>query len=142
MSAKIFADTNIHVYCHTSSADAKETSKRDMALKWLDECPWVISTQVIREFANVMMGKGKRTATETESHVEDMIEIAELVVEEDLWLIRKAFEIHRAYGYSYYDSLVIAAALSAECEILLSEDMQHGQLIENTLKIVNPFAPK
>jgi len=139
MSVRTFADTNIHIYSHTSSANPKEISKRDIALKHLDECLLVISTQVIREFSNVMMGKGKRTAEETEAHVESMIEIAELIVEEDLQLIRKAFKIHKTYGYSYYDSLIISAALKADCKILLSEDMQNGQVIEGTLTVINPF---
>ncbi len=47
--------------------------------------------------------------------------------------------IREKYRYSYYDSLVISAALYANCTVLYSEDMQHGQIIENKLKIVNPF---
>ncbi|MCL2047836.1 MAG: PIN domain-containing protein [Defluviitaleaceae bacterium] len=139
MSVRTFADTNIHVYAHTYSLNPLDISKRNIALKYLDECRLVISTQVIREFVNVMAKKGKRTVSEMEEHTERIVEVAELVVEEDLQLIRKAFVINGAYGYSYFDSLIIAAALKADCEILLSEDMQHGQLIEGTLKIVNPF---
>jgi len=47
-----------------------------------------------------------------------------------------SFETTR-YGFSYYDSLIIASALECECSVLFSEDMQHGQIIESTLKIVN-----
>ena len=43
-------------------------------------------------------------------------------------------------GYSHYDSQIIAAALAADCSVLYSEDMQHGQLIDGRLTIVNPFA--
>ncbi|MEI6154767.1 MAG: DNA-binding protein, partial [Deltaproteobacteria bacterium] len=43
------------------------------------------------------------------------------------------------YQYSYYDSLIISSALEKKCQILYSEDMQDGQTIEKTLKIVNPF---
>lgn len=42
-------------------------------------------------------------------------------------------------GYSHYDSQIIAAALACDCAVLYSEDMQHGQLIDGTLTIVNPF---
>ena len=53
-------------------------------------------------------------------------------------LYRRALEIQTRYGYGFYDSLIIAAALEAGCQHLLSEDMQHGQQIEQ-LRIVNPF---
>jgi predicted nucleic acid-binding protein len=43
------------------------------------------------------------------------------------------------YRFSFYDSLIIATALEASCTTLYSEDMQHGQLIENKLLIINPF---
>jgi len=44
------------------------------------------------------------------------------------------------YGYSWWDSLVLSAALGNGCSILYSEDLQHKQIIENSLEIVNPFA--
>ena len=47
--------------------------------------------------------------------------------------------IRSKYQYSYYDSLIIATALESKCNILYSEDMHHGQIIENSLKIINPF---
>lgn len=50
-----------------------------------------------------------------------------------------ALKVFEKYGYSIFDSLIIAAALEARCHTLYSEDMQHGQLIEGTLKITNPF---
>ncbi len=53
--------------------------------------------------------------------------------------IKKAIRIVDVYKYSWFDSLIIAAALESGCSVLLSEDMQHNQLIENKLTIVNPF---
>lgn len=51
----------------------------------------------------------------------------------------KAIDLHNRYKYSFWDSLILASALSSECEIVYSEDMQHDQLIEARLRIVNPF---
>lgn len=51
----------------------------------------------------------------------------------------KAIEIRGRYGFSYWDSLIVGTALLSGCSILYSEDMQHDQVIENTLKIINPF---
>jgi predicted nucleic acid-binding protein len=53
--------------------------------------------------------------------------------------IRKSAEIAVRYQFSNWDSLIIAAALLADCDILYSEDMQHKQVIDSTLTIVNPF---
>ena len=53
--------------------------------------------------------------------------------------IYKALDINNKYGYSYYDCLMLASALESNCDIILSEDMSNGQIIENKLKIINPF---
>jgi predicted nucleic acid-binding protein len=54
-------------------------------------------------------------------------------------LIFSAVKIHSKCKFSFFDSLIVAAALEENCDILYSEDMQDGQIIENTLKIVNSF---
>ncbi len=56
-----------------------------------------------------------------------------------VYTINHALQIHFKYLYSYYDSLIIAAALDCNCTILYSEDLKHNQIIENTLTILNPF---
>jgi len=53
--------------------------------------------------------------------------------------IRMSWEVKLKYHFSVYDSLIIASALEAGCEVLYTEDLQHNQLIENKLRIVNPF---
>ena len=61
------------------------------------------------------------------------------VVEIDLIKVVTALDINSRYGYSYWDSLVIATALNYDCSILYSEDMQHNQFSENNTRIVNPL---
>jgi predicted nucleic acid-binding protein len=53
--------------------------------------------------------------------------------------IEKAFVLSLKYGFSYWDSLIISSAIENGCNILYSEDMQHEQLIEKKLRIINPF---
>lgn len=53
--------------------------------------------------------------------------------------IRRALTITERYGFSIYDSLIVATALEAGCSTLYSEDMHHGQVIEERLTLVNPF---
>ena len=53
--------------------------------------------------------------------------------------IQSAIKLVEKYKYSYYDSLILSSALENQCKRLFSEDMQHGQSIENQLEIINPF---
>lgn len=53
--------------------------------------------------------------------------------------IHTALDIRERYGFSWYDSLIVAAALEAGCDTLYSEDMRNGQEIEGRLRIINPF---
>ena len=57
----------------------------------------------------------------------------------DTNVLIKAFELLQKYNFSYYDSLIVSSALENDCKILYSEDMQDGLLVENKLKIKNPF---
>jgi predicted nucleic acid-binding protein len=54
--------------------------------------------------------------------------------------IIQALALAKKYQYAYYDSLILASALSADCSILFTEDLQHKQMIETTLTICNPFS--
>lgn len=54
-------------------------------------------------------------------------------------IIFKSFKIMNKYQYNYWDCLIISAALKCDATILYSEDMQHNQVIDGKLKIVNPF---
>jgi predicted nucleic acid-binding protein len=53
--------------------------------------------------------------------------------------IHTALDIRERYSFSWYDSLIVAAALEANCDTLYSEDMQNSQVINGRLSIVNPF---
>jgi len=131
---KTFIDTNILVYAFTTN----EPEKREIALEFLDNCLPVISTQVIKEFSNVLLKKTNIDLQTIQETVNEIIDITD-VVSEEIALILASFDIHKRYKSSFYDSLIITTAIHSKCQILLSEDMQDGQIIEGTLKIVNPF---
>ena len=63
-----------------------------------------------------------------------------LVVPLTLDIVMKSWSIKTKYKFSYWDSLIIASALENNCSILYTEDMQDGQVIEESSKIVNPFS--
>ena len=133
-AARVFIDTNILIYIFSSD----ELDKKMKALEFLDDCQPVISTQILKEFSNVLLKKGKIMPINLKELLAEVIEIS-IVVNEETSLIIDSIDIHDRYKFSFYDSLIIATALSAECQILLSEDMQDGQLIEGRLKIFNPL---
>jgi predicted nucleic acid-binding protein len=80
----------------------------------------------------------KKTVPEVRESLKEIKSSSKLELVDDN-IIEQALFLHEKYLYSYFDSLMLSSALKADCSIIHSEDMQHGQIIENTLKIVNPF---
>ena len=133
MSGKIFLDTNIVVYLYSGDEPAKQTA----ALALIKQNP-VISTQVLSELANTMSRKFALpydVVAKAVAEVRDACTVIAVTAD----TIVQALSLAKKYQYSYYDSLILAAALSAGCETLATEDMQHGQVIEGGLEIHNPF---
>ncbi|HET9211844.1 MAG TPA: PIN domain-containing protein [Thermoanaerobaculia bacterium] len=136
MSARSFFDSNILVY----SDDASAPEKQARALDLLESCrvagTGVISTQVLQEYFVTSTKKLKipaevaRRKTELFSHF-DLVRIG---VED----ILAAIDLHREHQISFWDALIIRAAIRSRCSVLLSEDLQDGRKIGG-LEIVNPF---
>jgi predicted nucleic acid-binding protein len=132
MSAKVFADTNVLLYLLSD-----DVVKKTRAKQLLGGHP-VISLQVANEFSNVCLKKLKLTSEALLSALR-IIEKYAVFVPFGLQTIHKAIALQSHYKLQYYDSLIIATALENDCNILYSEDMQHGIVINNQLKIINPF---
>lgn len=131
MKDRIFVDTNILVY-----ALLDDSHKQQTALNLL-QSGCVISTQVLNEFTNVARKKAKLEWQET-IDLSNAIQSLTKIVSLDLAIHNRALTIAASYGYSFYDSLIVAAALEAGCNLLISEDMQDSQKIGD-LVISNPF---
>ena len=129
-----FVDTNILIYAFTTD----EPDKRAKALHFLDNCQPVISTQVLKEFSNVLLKKGNVRYESLKGIIGEITEVVNMVNEE-VGLIFASIDICERYKFSFYDSLIIATAIKAQCQTLLSEDLQDGQMIEGRLRVVNPF---
>ena len=132
MTDRIFVDTNILVY-----ALLDDSPKQRAALDLL-QSGCVISTQVLNEFTNVARKKAKLEWQEIQDLSNAIQSLAE-TVPLDVATHNRALTIAQTYGFSFYDSLIVAAAQKSGCNFLFTEDMQHGQKIE-TLMISNPFA--
>lgn len=138
MSVEPFIDTNIWVYAHTEEPrDLRGPQARTLVE---DGRRFVISTQVLSEYYAAMLKNGA-TDSLIQQNLESMMVRCDVRLI-DLQVIRLAHRLKIRYGFSYWDSLIIGSALDAGCTTLYSEDLQHGQHIEDRLRIVNPLLPQ
>ena len=133
----IFLDTNILLY--SISTDAAEVQKCQTACLLLDRMDIAISVQVLGEFF-VQATRVSRSNPLDDEQASALIStwlrfpVQSLGVGE----FKKALALKQRYQLSYWDSAIIAAALAQQCDTLMTEDMQHGMIIES-LRIENPF---
>lgn len=129
-----FVDSNIWIY----AISATEPQKKLKAERLVgSQAQIFISTQVVNEVLANMIRKDGATDQFLSTVVENLHNRC-TVLQIALDTYRKALELRSRFRFSFWDSLIVAAALGAGCEILYSEDLQHGQIIEN-LTIKNPF---
>lgn len=139
MSARFFLDTNILVY----TFDPLHTDKCEIARRLVEEgletglgC---ISSQVVQEFLNLSMRKfTSPMSVESAKNYLHSVLIPLCGVYVNAALYEETLDIQQRWRYSFYDSLIIAAALKTDCSILFTEDLQDGQEIRG-LKLRNPF---
>lgn len=139
MKDDFFLDTNISVYCFDKTDKRKFKIANNLLEKRFTKGKAVISYQVVQEFINVSLTKFEHPLNKKDQN-DFLNNILEPLwrVYPDSELFTSSINICSRWKYSFYDSLIIASALSANCNILYSEDLQHGQTIKK-LKIVNPF---
>lgn len=136
MHDKVFLDTNILLYAYSED----EPTKQECALKLLEMHGGClhISIQVVNELSNILLKKFKLSTNEVESALLEIDNVA-TILSFELTTQIKALKLKDRYQFQYYDALIVATALENGCSLLYSEDMQHQQLIENRLTIINPF---
>lgn len=134
MSDRVFVDTNLWIYPYS------DETKRQEIRQLIDDRfnNIIISTQVLGELFSVLIKKGFKSKKEAKEIISDLMNNFTLLPIDQL-SVNKAMSLCLKYGYHYWDSLIIASACQNDCSILYSEDLQHGQTIENKLKLVNPL---
>jgi len=135
MQDKVFLDSNVLIYLYSED----EPEKANLALKCAQEPNVWISTQVLNEVSNVMYRKQKLAYAEILKVVQELQSNFQ-VTTVTTRTIEQALLLGERYRYSYFDCLMLASSLEQGCVRLYSEDMQHEQIIEGSLRIVNPFA--
>jgi predicted nucleic acid-binding protein len=134
MKDRAFVDTNVLLYLYSEDEPEKQTT----AIDAMERYHCLTSTQTLNEFCSVCLRKLKMPSEAIRQSIEEISTECKLCYI-DCEVICKALQLHSKYGYSYYDCLILASALLNDCNLLLSEDMQNGQIIEETLIVKNPF---
>lgn len=134
---RVFIDTNIFVYAKLEHEQNR--IKKQYAGNFLESLSGqlIVSTQVLNEFSNILI-KHKIDDKKIQRTLVAIIEECEICPVE-LKTVEKAWYIKIKYQFSYWDSLIVSAALEGECSILYTEDLQHNQIIEEKLRVINPF---
>jgi predicted nucleic acid-binding protein len=139
MSDRFFLDTNIFVYSFDQSASAKSQKSAQLIRKALTTQKGVISYQVVQEFFNVALRRFSQPmkAADAEQYLRTVFHPL-LAVHSSQALYAEALQLHAQSGLSWYDSLIVSSALRARCDLLFTEDLQHGQRF-GSLQVANPF---
>ena len=136
MRDKIFLDTNVVIYFYSEDELQKQKIANDTLEQYSDQI--IISNQVINELSNTLFRKFKLSADEVRETVLELNDYFP-IINFDLQTQLRGIEIKEKYKLQFYDSMILATALENGCNILFSEDMQHNQVIEDRLTIINPF---
>ena len=130
---KVVIDTNIMLY----ALDDFYPDKQSISINIIAARPSFCSRSV-SEFANVCLRRWKFPKSRVAEIIKTYLQQCAYVPVSELVLLR-AFDIMKTYDFQLFDSIIIASALETGCNILYSEDMNDGQVIEKQLKIINPF---
>jgi len=136
-----FIDTNIWLYRLFDDLRIEATErdrKRTIAIAITEKANPIISTQVINELSSNLLKKAKFDEEQIQSVIQSLYNRCQ-VLEFNLTILEAASNLRTQYYLSFWDSLIVASALSAGANILYSEDMQDGLIVANQLTLINPF---
>jgi predicted nucleic acid-binding protein len=136
ISKTYFLDSNIWIYAFANNQDPR---KQAIAATIIDAPGVIISTQVINEVSVNLLKKSAFTEDQIQQLIDSFYQGCQ-VIEFDRALLVLASDLRTRYSISYWDSLIIASALTSGTTTIYTEDMQNGLLINQQLQIVNPFA--
>jgi len=139
MNDRFFLDTNILVYALSKANPAKQLVASRLVDQAIDSGKGIIGYQVVQEFFNVAFRRFSPPMSTVEAELVLAVTLRPLLaVHSSYSIFARAFELARKSSISWYDSLIVSAALETDCRILFTEDLQHGQQFQK-LRVVNPF---
>jgi predicted nucleic acid-binding protein len=139
MNGRFFLDTNVFVYSFDRSAPAKARRALQLIRGAVETRKGIVSYQVVQEFFNVALRRFAKPMpiADAEQYLLTVFRPL-LAIHSSQALYAEALRLNERFGLSWYDSLILAAAIEGQCGVLYSEDLQSGQRFGN-LQIANPF---
>lgn len=139
MIGPVFVDTNVLVYRHDASDPVKQSRAHDWLMFLAHHRSGRLSFQVLQEFYVTLTRKLKPGFDDQEAR-EIVRELASWQpVTIDLAILDRAWLLQGRYSLSWWDALIVAAAQKCECAVLLTEDLQHGQVF-GAIRVIDPFS--
>ena len=137
MAGRSFIDTNVLIYAEARDAPAKQRAALDLLRQLFEDATGVLSTQVLQEYCNVALKKLKLPA----HHVRAQLDVFEQyeVIQITPAIIRIGLDLHQTRKLAFFDAMIVASAQTAGCAVLLSEDLNTGEIMAG-VRMVNPFA--
>ena len=139
MNGRFFLDTNVFVYSFDASAPAKARRARELIRAAVATGKGIVSYQVAQEFFNVALRRFAQPmgVPEAEQYLAAVFRPL-MAVHSSQTLFAEALRLSDRYRLSWYDALIVAAAIEGQCGLLYSEDLQHRQRFGD-LRVENPF---
>lgn len=139
MSGRFFLDTNVFVFSVTTDTPDKKFRALDLIERAIRTGKGIVSYQVVQEFFNVALRRYSQPMSyaECEEYLSTTFRPL-LAVHSSHVLYGHALALNRRYSLSWYDALIVAAAAEGDCDLLYSEDLQHGQSF-GKVTVENPF---
>ena len=139
MIGPVFVDTNVFVYLHDDSEPEKKTRADEWVSLLIRDRSGRVSFQVLQELYSTLTSKRRLNVDVAEAR----LIVRELAVWQpvaaDLAMLNRAWDLQDRFSLSWWDALIIAAAQTCECKVLLTEDLQDSQEF-GAVQVVNPFA--
>jgi predicted nucleic acid-binding protein len=139
MSDSFFLDTNIFVYSFDTTAPEKSRIAHELIRRAISTGKGLTSFQVVQEFFNVALRRFPQPMSVADAEQYLSVTFRPLLaINASALLYGEALRLHSNSAVSWYDAIILAAALQAQCTILYSEDFQHSRAF-GSLKVQNPF---
>jgi predicted nucleic acid-binding protein len=136
MTAPVFVDSNIFLYAVDEADPRKQRVARDWRAELWKSRLGRVSFQVLNEFYVNAVRLNPDASDQARAEVRDLLGWNPVVV--DATIMERGWKLQDRYQLSFWDSLIVAAAKTASCGFLLTEDLQDGQKLD-TVEVVNPF---
>jgi predicted nucleic acid-binding protein len=132
-----FVDSNVWLYAFIQGGDP---GKSNRATQLVQSIQPIVSTQVINEVSVNLLRKAAFTELQVQQLIDSFYAKYRVLDVQKSTLLR-ASDLRSRFSLSFWDGLIVAAARESGCDVLYSEDLSNGLVIDGALTVTNPFVP-